>query len=101
MYVSRDFSDAEAGESEPYGFDFTKDVPSPDTIVSAEFSLTVVAGTDNAPGTRLTGSPVITEKKVSQRVVGLVAGARYKLKCIATTSSGNKVSLFSYVKCVG
>lgn len=101
MYVSRDFSDAEASESEPYGFDFTKDVPVADTITGAEFTLVVVTGTDADAATRLIGSPVISEKKVSQRVEGLQAGVRYKLKCVATTSTGNKVSLFSYVKCVG
>lgn len=100
MYVQSDFADAEVGESEPYGFDFVRDLPSGETIASAIFELSVASGVDASPAAHLIGSPVTNGTKVSQRIEGMAAGARYKLRCVITTSAGNKRALHSFVKCV-
>jgi hypothetical protein len=59
----------------------------------------VVSGTDASASTRISGAATVSGKTTSQRVAGLVAGARYRLQAIAVTTFGNTVSNHSYVTC--
>src|SRR5687768_17387566 len=98
-YTGKDFTDASVGEEEFYGFNFVKDLPAGETIVSAEFFLTSFPSKNSDPDsqTRLVGSPIIVETRVTQKVKTEVGGIRYKLKCKVTTSiTASKLILFSY-----
>lgn len=99
-YTGKDFTDAEVGEEEFYGFNFVKDLPAGETIVAAEFFLTSYPSKNSDPDsqTRLIGDPLIAGTRVVQRIKIEVGGIRYKLKCKVTTSiTASKPILFSYI----
>ena len=99
MYVGRDFSPADPDEVEVYAFDFVKDINAGEDIDSATFTLTVIEGTDASVNSRLAGGSSVTGTVCSQRLQDLQPGVRYLLRCIAFTSNGNEVSLYSHILC--
>jgi hypothetical protein len=99
MYVGRDFDPSDPGENEVYSFDFTRDLADNEALTAATWSCTVAGGSDPSAASRISGSASVSGKTTSQRVTGLLAGVRYRLQAIATTTFGNTVSLFSHVTC--
>lgn len=101
MYAGRRFSPSDPDvESETYAFDFRNDVATAETLVSAVFSIAVTKGTDASAAARLSGSATVSGKVAAQRIAGLEEGVSYRLQCVATTSLGNEVSLYSFVDCL-
>lgn len=74
-------------------FAFIKDLSPTDTIVSATVNPTLAAGTDATPGDVLVGLPVVHAGQVLQMAAGRAAGNAYVLKCLATTASGEVLTL--------
>lgn len=99
MYLRTKFTDADPSEDEPYGFNFRPELIAGEAIQSAQFFLSVMPpGMDDVAASRLQGSVQITGTVVSQRIVGLLSGRTYKLRCVATTSVGKR-ALVAYVDC--
>jgi hypothetical protein len=94
-------------EFETVTFDYGLILTSGATITSATVTCSVVSGTDATPGQRVTGSPSNTTSlqtgaanaAVSQLVGGMVAGVTYRLQCVATTSDGQSLSLWTHLTC--
>lgn len=101
MYVGYDWPPAAPNESEVYAVDFSNDLAMDEgeTLISAVFQIKVVAGTDSAASSRLTGSSECLGAKAMQRVEGLQPGVKYLIEALATTSLGNKLSLHCHVTC--
>lgn len=81
------------GAEEDHAFRYTLRLPAGVTIASAEWTLTVLEGTDPTPSASLSGSPAISGDKVSQRIIGRIADVQYCVQCKATLSDGQKVPL--------
>lgn len=75
-------------------FPFSAEVETGETISSVQILCTVESGTDATPALLLVGSPTIVTatSDVLQTVQGRVAAVTYKIKCIATLSSGRKLA---------
>ena len=98
MFVGREFDPADPGEDQVYGFDFTNDMLSGDSIESAVVNFTVQTGVDTNPSSHLVGGPIVVSATVvSQRVENLIAGVTYILQSIATTTLGDTLSLYSRI----
>lgn len=82
-----------------FGFDFTNDLATGDTVTGASVNFTVQVGVDSNPSSRLVGSPSISTPIVTQRIAGLLAGVTYILQIIATTAQGDTLSLYSRIPC--
>lgn len=99
MRATGQFTPANAGESQVYGFDFDKDLPAGDSIDGVTFGLGVAAGYDPAPQSHLINDPSISGTQVLQRVQGLVAGAIYTLQATVVTAQGNALVLWAPLVC--
>ena len=103
MYLGRDFDPTQVGEAEFYGFDFTPEIDTADTISSVAWTCTVAAispASDPSPSARIVGgSSTIDGKKVYVKLSGFVAGVIYSLQAIITTAAGETVALWANVKC--
>ena len=98
MFVGREFSPADPGEDQVYGFDFVNDMLPGDIISGATVSFTVQTGVDSNPSSHLVGSVIITPPTVvSQRIEDLIGGVTYILQIIATTQQGDTLSLYSRI----
>jgi len=80
-------------ENELFSFDYTAVLAPAETIISAVCNIIVVDGTDPSPSAILSGSPVISQAIVSQRVYHGLAEVTYRLEMVATTSYGNVFSV--------
>lgn len=76
-------------ESELFSFDFNPVLSTGETISSATCTAVTFQGTDPSPSAILSGLPVISLGKCTQRVVGGVASNTYRLIMTATTNYGN------------
>jgi hypothetical protein len=76
-------------ESRVYGFDFTRLLEAGETITSAAFAATVVAGTDPTPGAIVVGSADVAGPVCRQRLAGGLAGVLYRVTTTVSTSAGN------------
>lgn len=95
--------DSNTAESEPFGFDFTKDLPAGDRVTGiASVFFTQVGGTAIDPNvaSRMVGSAYVNGNIASQRLVNLVPNCIYKLLIYVSTLNGNVLDLWSYVNCV-
>jgi len=105
MYVGKNFSSAAVGESEVYGFNFVNDLPAGEVVSSSAWTCEAVEGTDASASSRLSGSPAVVANDdgnntiAAHRVLGLLAGVTYRLRCLATTDSGNVLELHALVAC--
>lgn len=93
------FTPANAGESEVYGFDFAKDLPEGDSISTVTFGIAVVSGTDPDPASHLTGQPSVSGTQTLQRVQDLIAGVIYTLEATVVTTMGNTLVLWAPIIC--
>lgn len=103
MYVGREFSPSDEGESENYTFDFVKDLAESETIVGSTWYCTVAddsEGADEDAADHVSLPATYSGTQTTQHVSGLVAGVKYVLQAVVETSAGNTVSLWSYVKCM-
>lgn len=100
MYVGRDWSVMNTGESEVFGLDFVNDLPTGDSLTSVVFTIAVVSGTDATPSSRLDGSPGISGTTAIQRISDLLPNVNYVLVAIAETALGNTLILYSRVRCM-
>lgn len=102
MYVGRDFSPADEGESENYSFDFVKDLAEGETIVGSTWYCTVAEDSeapDEDAADHVAVPASYSGTLTTQHVSGLVAGVKYVLQAVVETSAGNTVSLWSYAPC--
>lgn len=102
MYVGRDFHEQDPGEQELLTFDFANDLDTEETVVSAVWTCEVMSSSpvaDASASSRIIGSASVSGQTTTQKVGTLVAGARYLIKAVATTSLGNTVSLWSHIAC--
>lgn len=76
-------------ESKIVEFPFGSEMGSGEAIASATVTITVVTGTDAAPGTMLIGLPVTAGTSVLQRVAGGVVGVTYHIKATVTSTTGS------------
>lgn len=114
MQADKDFSVISPNETRDIAFDFRGDVfPLDETevLTAATCSIEVDsldpgATLDASPSTRLDGAEAIvdngygeTDLAVVQRITGCVAGNKYKVICLATTSRGQHLELWAYLPC--
>lgn len=102
MYVGRDFDPSQTTESELYCFDFSKDLRSGDVVESAVWACTVSANSevpDEDADTRLEDDAIIQSPRTYQRITGLVPGVTYRLQATVTTRNGDRITLWSNVRC--
>ena len=76
-------------ESELFSFDFNPVLGTGETISTATCTAITLQGTDVAPSAILSGSPVASLGKATQRVTGGVADNTYRLIMTVTTSASN------------
>ena len=76
-------------ESELFSFDFNPVLGIGETISTATCTAITLQGTDPAPSAILSGSPVASLGKATQRVTGGVADNTYRLIMTVTTSASN------------
>jgi hypothetical protein len=76
-------------ESENFSFDFNPVLNTGETISSSTCSAITLQGTDPAPSLILSGTPVNSLGKATQRVIGGIADNTYRLIMTITTSAGN------------
>jgi hypothetical protein len=94
-------------EFETVTFDYGLTLALGATVASANVTRSVVSGTDATPTQRVVGSPSITTSlqigapnaAVSQLGGRMVAGVTYRLQCVATTSDGQSLSLWTHLTC--
>lgn len=72
------------------GFDFSEVTTTP---TSPTVSVSVRLGNETTPTLLASGSPVISGAVVYQRFVGGADPIDYNLKCLATTPSGDRLSV--------
>lgn len=114
MKANRDFAQISPNETVDRAFDFCDgQLTDSETLASAVFSLAVAeteadATADATPAARLSGTASIDSSEISgrdtvasQRLAGCIAGNRYLLTCLATTSRGQLVELFAHFWCRG
>jgi len=99
MFVGKDWDPSDPGENELYTLDFVNDLAANEAMTSATWTCAAVTGSDPSAASRISGPASVSGKTTSQRVTGLLAGVRYRLQAIATTTFGNTVSLYSHVTC--
>lgn len=99
MRAMGQFTPANSGESQVYGFDFAKDLPAGDSINGVTFGMSVVGGYDPAPQSHLINDPSISGTQVLQRVANLIAGVIYTLQATVTTAEGNTLVLWAPLAC--
>lgn len=68
--------------------DFAKELATGETIIAAEWDVSVVSGTDATPNAMKSGAVSIAGTKVSQTIFGGISGVTYRQKAKATTSAG-------------
>lgn len=76
-------------ESELFSFDFNPILNTGETLSTATCTAITLQGTDTNPSAILSGTPVISLGKATQRVTGGVADNTYRLIMTCTTSAGN------------
>lgn len=76
-------------EQENFSFDFNPILNTGETLVSGTCTAVTQQGTDASPSAILSGSPVLSLGKATQRVIGGVDDNTYRLIMTVTTSSGN------------
>lgn len=78
-------------------FNFAPDLAAGDTLASATVAPTLQAGEDATPAQILVGLPAIDGARVLQMAAGRADGNAYTLKCIASTTSGEILTLTAVI----
>ena len=105
MYVGRDFSPQENGESEVIGLDFINDLEHNETLLSVKWTIKVTQGFDPDPVIHLEGPGIVivpfqsnAKTGAIQRIGGLWPDVTYAVTATAVTSLGNTRSLWSHIR---
>lgn len=78
-------------------FNFGADIAPGDSLSSTTVTPTLQAGTDATPAELLIGQPVIQGARVLQMAAGRDHGNAYTLKCIASTTGGEILTLSAVI----
>jgi len=76
-------------ENELFSFDYSQVLQPAEIIISAVANVILMNGVDPNPSAILSGSPVISTPKVSQRIINGLNEVTYRLEMTITTSYGN------------
>ena len=76
-------------ESELFSFDFNPVLTTGETLSTATCTAVTMQGSDPSPSAILSGTPVISLGKATQRVIGGVNENIYRLIMTCSTSAGN------------
>ena len=76
-------------ENELFSFDYSQVLQPNETITSAVATVILMNGIDPTPTSILSGSPIISHPKVSQRIINGLNEVTYRLEMTATTNQGN------------
>jgi hypothetical protein len=87
------FSPKRSAERDVFTVDFGPILAPGETIVTAEWSITVARRNDPHPEAMIEGDCTITGTKVSQVIVSGVPGTTYAPFCAAQTSAGRQLIL--------
>ena len=105
MFIGRDFSPQERGESEVFGFDFINDLDTDEQLISSVWTIAVRQGNDPDPSKHLEGTSVEVVPAGSnfrtatiQRIGGLWPDVTYVVRAEVLTDRGNTRSLWSHVR---
>lgn len=99
MLSQGQFSPANTGEKDVFGFDFVNDLAG-DTISSLQtLQFTVQTGSDAAVASRLIGAAQVSGTKVLQTIANLQPGVVYKLAIWINTGNGRILDLWNYLPC--
>ena len=105
VFIGRDFSPQQNGESEVIGLDFSNDLDAGETVMSSVWTLQVTAGIDLNPNIHLEGpsmpvTPIgsVLQTGTVQRIGGLLPGVTYATIATVITSLGNTRMLFSHIQ---
>lgn len=105
MYLGRDFSPQENGESEVFGMDFVNDLDADEQLLSSAWFLFVSQGVDPQPKVHLEGTsaavvPLGSNMKTAtiQRIGGLWPNVTYKVVAVVLTDQGNTRNLWTYIR---
>lgn len=90
------FSPKRSAETEIFTVDYSGMLAPSETITSAIWTSTVVAGADISPSATIQGGASISGGKVSQRITAGIPGVRYAPICTAQTSLGQTLVLPEY-----
>ena len=91
------FREKSVAETQTLTFDFLSLLALGESISSASTSAAVYSGTDSTPAALISGATTIAGSKVTQKVVGGVAGVMYTITCTATTSAGQVLAQSGYL----
>lgn len=80
------FTPKRPNEQEVFGFDFTPQLSTGESISTATVTASVISGSDPSPQSIVSGAAVISKGKVSQKIIGGVDGEIYKLVCQVSTT---------------
>lgn len=86
-WADMNFAPKRAAETEIFTVDFVNKLLPGETITSATWSVTAVAGTDPNPSAMIQASAAINGSAVSQIITGGVPGVRYAPICTAHTAT--------------
>ena len=90
------FQEKAVGESKILTFDFLSHLAVGESISTASVSTAVYSGTDGSPSSLVSGGATISGSKVTQKIVGGVAGVVYLVTCSVTTSAGQELCYSGY-----
>lgn len=85
------WDDKDPREILPLGFDLFDLLAMGESVIAAEPSIEVVAGTDESPAAMLLGASEIDGRQVGQWIQGGVAGAAYLISIQIDTSLGKRL----------
>lgn len=105
MYLGRDFSPQEFGESEVFGMDFVNDLDMNEQLLSSAWMIVVHQGLDPNPKVHLEGTSIAVipfgsnmKTATVQRIGGLWPNVTYKVIAVVLTDAGNTRDLWSYIR---
>lgn len=86
-----------AGSNVKFEIDFAGRIPLGVTISSATVTAAVHSGTDGSPSAIVSGAATVSGTKVTQRIIGGVAGTIYDLTWTATLSDSQTPTIQTYL----
>jgi hypothetical protein len=105
MYLGRDFSPQENGESEVYGLDFVNDLDDEEQLITSAWTIRVVQGSDPSPTVHLEGPSAVVvplgsnlKTATIQRIGGLWPDVTYAVQAVVITDAGNTRNLWTHIR---
>lgn len=94
------FTPKKQSEEKVYTFNMSSRLDSGETMISVVFSVSVSSGLDSAPQNMISGNPSISGTRVSQKIIGGVAGVIYVIIATIITSTGRKLIPNAYLQVI-